>query len=304
MRHEIAILASASLGPYASGAVLTIDQVKAICANTGAARGVRFVCADCGVPVHAVIPRPYVRTRKTTPSAYFSSSPAAHRVGCTRLPVSVPQLGNATDQRAPRPRLGPVPVVWRDPRLESSVIRAKPPPNPAALGASPRGQRVSGKSKGTVSEPTSELVSSFAEAWQVLSAPERAASPLIAEWNLGGTYDTAFFDLSAPPPTWHPRSPMLIYVGAVAAVKAIATGFQITLQSRHASGREMRIWLQARALNRSAVGASLIAALHAGSIQPDMTIFALGEFAHTPSKTGNYEWYAMPMTFAQLFHAK
>jgi hypothetical protein len=139
---------------------------------------------------------------------------------------------------------------------------------------------------------TSKLVEMFARPWLNMTKTVRCANPLLAPWNTGGTYDSAFFDLHTHTFGETAINTEYIFFGEVAKVHLGISGYTITLTQRHASGEELWLWIQNQTASSGASGASLWSQLVAGGLV-GRKIFAKGKFVPEvrPFKT----WYSLPI---------
>lgn len=282
MAHEQAELSrfDPKLGPR--GTLVSMEDVEAAYKTSAQANlTARYVCADCKVRVHAVIPSRIKPGRKRSPSPYFSSSPNKHKRDCTRRPKAAPPSVPTTRTMAGRSRRGDVPAKWNE--LITPIVPApgsgSSKPTGAVTGGASKGVRVTTPGSGS-SIPSTGLVEKVARAWLGMSATEAAAEPFEADWNPQGTYQTAFIVAGPKEVTDRPVTPERIYVGEIATVAQGKSGYILTLATRHGDGSELKVWLQNALQTAPAGGAQLWKRLQDGNVVPGMLIFALGAFAH------------------------
>lgn len=120
---------------------------------------------------------------------------------------------------------------------------------------------------------------------------------LKASWNPGGTYDSAFVGVDTGTVT-DARPPERIYFGEIESVFHGRTGYILTLSTRHADGKMLRIWLQNVIATSQAPGPQLWAQLTSGEIREGMAVFALGEFVEQAASGNQPNYYSMPVTDA------
>lgn len=299
MAHEVARLTKAdpNLGP--AGQVVSITKVVARYGSSKAANAsARFICADCGVPVTAVVPAAHKAERARSPSAHFRAK-GSHKTGCTRLPRVLERIGQTTRQMAGRPDQAKAPSVWEDPPATSSVASAA---GTAMLGSallSPGAPGAKVSHHGTsASVGHSYLVQRFAEAYLRMTGPEAKSAALSASWNPGGTYASAFTVLSQKKPSVSP-TPKQIYVGEIAKIHQGDSGFVLELVETHSDRTELRLWLKNELEHTAPAGPSLWSRLLGGQVTPKMIVFALGAFSQqTSSKRGPY--HSLPLIDARL----
>lgn len=295
MAHEVAELASAdgNLGPV--GHVVSIAEVRQAYRSSRLANArTRYVCADCRVPVSAVLPLRNKVGRLRTPSDHFRAS-GQHANGCTRFPRVVLIGGTTANQMAARPVQGPVPVIWSNLPATTAVAPTQPQRSASAGTSAPSaaGARVTQPGAGA-SVAHSYLVEKFAKAYLQMNGPQMASTPLQAPWNPGGTYSSGFVVLQNAGITGGPHIDDRIYVGEISRIHLGQTGFTIDLTERHKDGSELRLWLQNVLQHAHPGGAHLWSRLVSAQVTAKMLVFALGGFQKT-TKAGGGHYYSMPV---------
>lgn len=292
MLHEQAVLVSAAPKLGASGSVVSISDVERHYKSSALANSsAQFKCADCGVPVHAVIPAHNRKGRKRSPSPYFSSSPKRHHGSCNRVPIQTAsggKTGSATPGRSVR---GTPPSRWIDPGTRNTSGAGTGATSVSLAGGLNRA--ASNTHPGTgVSIASSSRVQEFARAWRHMSSITRRATMLKADWNPGSNYESAFADIRTDGPSESPITPARIYLATIASVRAIATGFSVTLNASHADGKVLLIWIQTPCKSKVG-GRELFSALAAGARLRDAEVFALGFFQFNRANRRGRDWYSL-----------
>lgn len=217
-----------------------------------------FVCAECGVPVSAVIIEPFKAGRKVTPSSSFRRSDPNHPHTCEREPVS-PEVtgGSAGRGNAPRHPNGDAgPTRWVDPR----TVAASYAPGVTEPGSGDGGRRGAasrsrnGGDSGT-SEAQSQTVEKFARSWRELDVAGRKRKPLLAPWNPLGTFFSAFHPLDYDPDV--PREKMKIFVGTAREIRGYADGFDVMIREGKIGGPELCVWIPTSCTGQGAAGVAL-----------------------------------------------
>jgi hypothetical protein len=134
-------------------------------------------------------------------------------------------------------------------------------------------------------------VEKFAEHWLGMTPSVRASTELNARWNPGGTFESAFWDLSASVLPYGNVSPKRIFRGTLREIQLGTTGYTLKLVERDSEDVELWVWLQAATQNSNASGRFLWERLQAGEVAIGSDVFALGEFMRTPRR--NMEWHSL-----------
>ena len=292
--HEQAILTMAHPILGAKGSLVSIGSVEAIYKTSEAANAnATFKCADpeCGVVVRAVITKETKELRKNSPSSYFRGR---HVKGCTREPrpaVAIPPPAVVTNGGSPNRT--DVPTVWVDP--SKSASDGKSGGNGSPLDGA-EGNGTGGKSpSGTgTSDGHSGLMQRFAENWLTKSATAQRATKLLADWNPGGTYHSAFHPLGYHKTVDVGTLSIRIIVGILQSVRNGKSGYTITLQEKNSDGVELQVWVQSVAFAQGRAGATLEERLAKLEVTPTLIqVFALGEFFL--QERAKRKWYALPI---------
>ena len=295
--HDQAKLTDGTGAVAATGSYVTIDKVESVYSTSAAANAVEaFECANpaCRTKVIAVITQPTKLGRRTSPSSYFRASPKPHVAGCDRQPTgAVPSTGNFSVTKSASPFKAAVPTIWVAPPVVATgtetIVGAG---SPTELSSTSHGGRVSSQGTGT-GRRRSMLIELFARAWQTMSPSDRANTLLQAPWNLGGSYATAFLDLTREVARGASPSPVRIYKGTVASIHRGTTGYSLTLAERHDDGHEFVVWIQNATASSGPSGGTLWARLQDGAIAVGAEVFALGQFHWTSRPTR--AWHALPI---------
>lgn len=287
MRHDLAILTTGHPELGEAGEVISIDRVRDVlnAAPPGEIQ-VSFKCADCGVPVSPVLPLEFKRGRQRTPSPYFSATRTPHQEGCTREPVDRPM-----EEQRPA---GDVPTAWDDPspRVSAGELAKA---NPLA-GTRPE-EHAPGSATG---QRRTRLVSDLAHAWLKLSEAERDHTDLKAHWNEGGTYQSAFFDLSSAKEIQAEAQGERVFVGHLKRVASGGRGPSIVLQEKEHSGEELRVWVLPAALQVGLKGAQLQRELDSLAKSPAARVFVLGKFQRKTKDSRS--WLSLQLNLPQNIH--
>lgn len=286
--HEEAILNSAHsvLGPL--GKVITIGDVKAVFNSTTAANANEsYRCADgkCGVALTAVIIVPKKIDRKTSPASHFRA-PSGHKSGCVRVasPTSQTPVQPANGSLPASPASFGFPVVWVDSLAASGNAKthgANPALNTPVGPGSPGSTRQRGTAGTGTSKSRSKVLSMFAAAWKGMNAATQKNTLLQAPWNTGGTYYSAFNNLS------YAKHDVLtlgtkIHVGTISSVTDTGTVYKILLAEKNGLNGEALILEVMKADLIAAAGAQLNTALALLSATPPATAmfaYVLGAFS-------------------------
>ncbi|RST54049.1 hypothetical protein [Variovorax sp. DXTD-1] len=218
-----------------------------------------FVCADCGVPVSAVIIEPFKVGRKITPSSSFRRRDPNHPHTCNREPAPDDSTRvSAGEGKIPaNPNRDMWPTRWVDPRVTAAPSApGGAGPNPQVGGQSGTGSRNRNGSGSGTSESQSQTVEKFARGWHSMNLASRKTQSLAASWNSGGTFFSAFHPLDYDPNV--PRGHMKIFVGTAREVVAYPDGFDVMLHERQMGGPELCVWIPTTpCLAQGAAGAAL-----------------------------------------------
>ncbi|WP_307699124.1 hypothetical protein [Variovorax paradoxus] len=217
-----------------------------------------FVCADCDVPVSAVIIEPFKVGRRITPSSSFRRRDPNHPHTCKREPPPPEDPGESGGKgNAPaHPSSDGGPTRWVDPRVvaaPSGIGGGKP--GSKADGQSGAGSRKRNASGSGTSESQSQTVEKFARSWREMDVSGRKKKQLLAPWNLQGTFFSAFQVLDYDPDVL--RGKMKIFVGTACEVEAYPDGFDVIFHERQIGGPELCIWIPLRCLALGAAGTAL-----------------------------------------------
>lgn len=273
---------------------VTIDEVEAAYASSSTANSAEeFRCSGCGVRVIAVITDPTRRGRKKSPSSYFRATPVSHKSSCRpQATLSTPTTAPTPPTKPANPNKATRPTAWDDAPDIGAGISTNGSTS-SVWGTGPgAGTRTSTVGSGT-SRSKSRRVERFAAEWKTMSSSARAVTELRASWNPGGTYGSAFLDLSTTSLADESPTRTAIYCGTIASIWKGKTGYILTLAERHMNGSELCVWVQNHVSASDPSGKRLWANLVAGTVQPGSLVFALGEFAinHRPTTS----WYSLPV---------
>lgn len=268
MSHEQTELITAVAGLGAVGDFVSTEAVEGLFSSTASANAVakfRYADAKCRTAVRIIIPAKSKAGRKKSPSSYFSTSPAKHKVGCTRrAPMREGDSSAGATTRPAAPHRSEMPAVWVSNSGEENKASVSSSSD-AASTASWR-SRVStvggGRSIGRVA-----TVKKLAGHWETAPPSLRASAPLKAAWNPGGTYGSAFFELSASPPSDSPSTAEHVLVGTVDSIVSGKTGFTIVLHERHGDGLPLWVWLK-DIVRANSVGEALWSRLAGKAVSP------------------------------------
>lgn len=274
----------------AAGVLVSIEEVEQHFANSKTAnKALRFVCADsrCAVPVTAVITSTAKPQRKSSPASYFRSGRSNKHV-CDKLPAAVAQQDGRTENGylQASPQRSNSPTMWVDPRTVPETSSGdgplEPTDDPDSL-ISGRGRQTSGN--GT-SQGSSQRVERFAKVWQTKTDHERKSTRLAAQWNKGGTYDSAFHRIQHWPDIRDMQEK--IVVANVKVVLVYGTGYSIELTQRSADELPLSLWIPEACLGYGSAGRSLrqqiVAAFKSPPLSAGHEVFALGAFVETKVK--------------------
>ncbi|ALV07716.1 hypothetical protein DES44_1202 [Roseateles depolymerans] len=293
--HDQATLVKGSGRVGAPGTEVTIEAVEAVYTSSSAANAAEtFCCAGCGVSVIAVITDQTKIGRKKSPTSYFRATPVSHKPSC-RPPtaVSKPTTASRPGTKPASPTKASLPTAWDD-SPDTTTGPATKGGAGSTSGAGPGARSGTSMSGAGTSRSKSKRVERFAAEWKTMPPATRAATELLAGWNAGGTYDSAFFDLSAFLLAGASPTRTAIYRGTIANVRKGTSGYILTLVEKHKDGRELRVWVQNFVSTSGPAGVRLWNRLTAGSVLPGAEVFALGEFLinHRPTVA----WYSLPIT--------
>ena len=245
--HEKARLVTPfpEIGKYA-GDLVFITEVEAYFSSSATANtALKFECADtrCAVPVSARIIERVKLGRKKSPSSSFRASDRNRPHVCDRLPACGEPTDSFRDGMKPGHSVrGDIPHRWVDPR-KLLVPQATTVVSNHNVEENSHSARLSDLNRTGIGQSvsSSQLVRRFAIGWLNMSVQERKQEDLIAKWNLGGKYFTAFH------PLWFQNSiePQCekIYIGNVKQTTSYKSGIAIDLQEHSRTGCQLRIWI-------------------------------------------------------------
>lgn len=302
--HEQAIITLDNPFLGTKGSLISISVVAKHFPTTARAnQGIAYECADprCKVKVSAVIPVKTKLGRRTSPAPYFRGR---HVVGCTRNPQTAlaPPLPAGGNKPA-HPHRQSAPVVWVDPRAH--VLPAgggTSGGNQAGNADVPGSGGRNGSGTGT-SQRRSKIIENFASEWKTMTVHERRQNPLVAPWNPGGNYYSAFFPLRYYPAISVDTLSETIFVGVLKGLVQGTSGYVITLAEKHPNGLDLRIWIQNPTFTLQPGGPAVRATLAtlAKTLPPQpVTVYALGAFSKQRATTGKREWYSLIVTHPHL----
>ena len=96
-----------------------------------------------------------------------------------------------------------------------------------------------------------------------MTVSERCQNPLVAPWNPGGNYYSAFFPLYYYSTISVDTVPEKIFVGILKSLVLGTSGYVINLIEKHPDGRNLRVWIQNSTFTVPSSGPALQAALAA-----------------------------------------
>lgn len=275
----------------AAGELISIEDLERHFSSSNAANSaLKFVCEEssCGVPVFAVITATAKPGRKSSPASYFRAGASQKHV-CDKLVVATEHDGQTGGGTIPAsPQRTTAPTKWVDPRTVSdtgsggSGSGLVTTDDPDANGSG-RGRQTSGNA---TSQGSSQRVEVFAKQWQAQTPYERQSTALLAPWNPGATYDSAFHAVPSWPPAGNVRDLRTVHdkimLATVRAVVVYGTGYTIELLQLNTDGRALSLWIPDTCLAYGAAGKALRQQIVAASQSPAQlighTVFALGTF--------------------------
>lgn len=305
--HEVAVLLNDDPRLGVAGQLVTIDEIEEHYSTSKAANVNRYRCADgnCGVRVDAVIPAKIKPGRKISPCAYFVARPT-HAPGCSRKPNAFQAASQETSgYNAPNSERISSPVIWVDPRKNLSPTSVdsestdEKSPDQTSDGRS-RSRGVKG-----VSEARSQLVRKFATEWKNMTPNRRRSTPLKAEWNPGGNYDSAINPLINFKKLSLQNRSELLFEATVSRIHEGATGFTLDLVETDSSELQLKIWIRTIALTSGKQGRALKSELEEFKNNPNeisgKKVYFLSSFSTQSSwKNPDWEWLAAPIDHPSL----
>lgn len=280
--HDEAKLVKGSGKLAPSGDVVPIKKVERFYSSSSLAIAAETSCcsnSNCGVQVIAVITDRTKKYRKNSPSSYFRASPVSHQAGCKPTSNTTKTATVLPPGKKPAsPTKAAFPTQWDD------VSATAPRAGANSGSASARGGAGFGRGHGTstvgsgASRSKSRRVERFASEWKVMTGSACAASELLASWNPGGTFASAFFDLASSSLAGTTPTQKLIFRGTVSKIHKGTTGYSLTLVEKHRDRNELVIWVQSLINTSGPSGTQLWDRLTSGVISVGAEVFALGEF--------------------------
>ncbi len=269
-----------------AGDLVSIAEIEKHFPNSQMANNaLSFGCADraCSVPVCAVVIERVKPGRKITPSSSFRARDRKKPHTCDRLPVPTDAAtpNNVSGTVPAHPLHGGAPTRWIDPRTTAASSSGKTTATGASINANSntaphrRSTIGSGQSQGQ-----SKTIERFSREWDGMTVATRKLTPLLAGWNLGGTFFSAFWPLG-----YDPRATVgntTIFVGSARTVIGRPGGFDIVLNERQAGGPELRVRVDTICLAHGAEGAALAKQLlkyaNAPASATQVKVYVLGSF--------------------------
>jgi hypothetical protein len=302
--HDSAVLTCDALSLGTAGTLVNIWRLEGLYATSALANAsATYHCADpaCGVKVSAVIVAKDKEGRKRSPSSYFVAKPRPHIDGCSRQPAEAQDL-NPTEHETltAQPHRLNAPVVWNDPETKRGLSLV-PPTITVAGGATRSGGRAGVSVLGEgVSSTSTQKLENLALAWlNMRDDHQRLETKLTAPWNPLGSYFSAFRPLHLMARQQVDKLGKRIFVGTLAIVKPIPTGFWLELLEAHEDERVLVLWVKQEALTVHADGEVLLKQLtsFAGhTLDKPIGAYALGQFYLQESKTNSKTWYSLSVT--------
>ena len=286
MHEQARLTSSFPAAGKLSGDLVSIAEIEKHFPNSQMANNaLSFVCADrtCSVPVGAVVIERVKPGRKITPSSSFRARDRKKPHTCDLLPVptATPHQNNGSGTAPAHPLHGAAPARWIDPRTAAASSSGKTTATGSSINASSntashrRSMLGSGQSQGQ-----SKTVERFAREWDGMTVAARKLMPLLAGWNLGGTFFSAFWPLG-----YDPRATVgniTIFVGSARTVIGRPDGFDIVLNEQQAGGPELCVWVDKICLAHGAEGAALEKQLlkyaNAPASATQVKVYVLGSF--------------------------
>lgn len=286
--------------------VSTAALEKLFTSSSQANNDIGYKCADsnCGVRVIAVITKLSKAQRKNSPSSYFSAKPKSHRPGCTRQPNSTnPPTHSVGTGVTASPSRTSRPTVWVDPRNQYvlGVTSNSQAGNSITGTNSGRGGR--SRTGGGVSQGRSQMIESYATEWVSMSVQEKHNEKLLAPWNPGGTYFSAFHPIRYYKSVDVVSIGEKIFVGEISNVIKTKTGYVITLSERNSTSETLWIWVQDVTFTYGASGQGLqrlLANLAANiAMASGRQVFALERFTKQQNNN-NQSWVSLPVVHPHM----
>ena len=283
--HEQARLTVSNQSLGSAGTVINISVVASHYSTSAQANSAAtFKCIDqqCGVSVAAVITQKSKLGRKTSQRPYFRATPT-HAANCARAAIAVQSLAFAipASARTAAPNRNDFPSVWDDPvsrpTKSANLNQTHVPQSSQAAG-------ISTKTKSTgapgINAGHSKLLESFVLAWIKMTATDSKNAALKAPWNTGGTYYSAFKELShsnLPAPV---SCGTKIFVGTIAHIQRATTGWIFRLNEKFKSKLILEFFIPETVVGASPeLLASLIGAEANMRLKKPVIVYALGFFA-------------------------
>ncbi|MYM28312.1 hypothetical protein GTP58_08245 [Duganella sp. CY15W] len=300
--HQEAILTTnhTILGP--AGTPVSIAKLEKLFTTTASANDdIGYKCADphCGVRVKAVITVLSKKLRKNSPSSYFAAKGTSHAKGCTRMPkpATLTPLPPTSGAGAASPHRSAHPAIWVDPRTQPAAIGGSPATVTGGSGGSGGPGRVRTTSGGGTTQSRSQLVESYALAWIGMAMHEKRTEELLAEWNPGGTYFSAFHPIWFYSGTDVTAVGQKIFVGKFSSIIKSKTGYVITLAEKNSTGEPLWVWVQSHTFAAGAAGKALQQLMEACEKTPvnyvGKRVFALEKFTGNSGSKG--PWSSIPV---------
>jgi hypothetical protein len=286
--HEEAQLVTDHVLLGQKGDTVTIKSVERHFSTTAQANaGITYKCADanCGVPTTAVITKLKKQSRKNSPSSYFRAR-RKHIEGCARAskkptPPTAPVAAAPTDKPASSSRTS-YPAVWVDPLITSANSASEKSTDSSGPNAGGRSGISRNKHNTGISQGHSQMISRFATDWLSTSAQAQRTMALLAPWNKGGTYYSAFHPIMNWPDKALQDLGRKIFVGMLGSVKSNALSYALVLNDKNVYARTIEVVIPSNILPDSQPGLSLSKTLDnlIKSGSKSTKVFALGEFKH------------------------
>ena len=280
--HQQAILTTANDALGVEGDPVSIGVVeKHFNTSAKANAAAKFKCADsiCNAKVSAVITKLSKKSRKNSPSSYFRGK---HRKGCTRQPRPTvsPPVSTVVSESA-SPTRTDAPAIWVEPTVnrETKGTRGSGGGLFGPAGAGGSGKR---SPNGTgVSEGRTQLVETLALKWMALSANVQRSHKLLADWNPGGNYFSAFGVLSYRNVGNVLDIARKIFVGMVAHVGDSHGVYTLNLSEINTDRVGLALKIEPQAFKYGRTGKALeekLGKLATTTLSEPVPVFALGQF--------------------------
>lgn len=285
--HEQATLLTNHPTLGSVGHLVEITDVAKAFTSTQAASSINFKCANpnCGAPVKAIIPQASKPGRKKSPSAHFRAinRNKPHVSGCS-LQTSIINTPNSTAVGTvpASPNQANVPTIWIDPLAQTTQASASITHNNANTNSLNSNNKKNSTIGNNTSQSKSQLVKRFADEWLAMNAQKQKTTSLIAPWNIGGTYHSAFH-------VFYPNNTTVdaskigqkIHVGMLASLVKGTNNWQILLREKNMGNADVSITISDLVLNQYPQGNSLQTLLK--SNLSSRAIYVLGVFTVSSS---------------------